>query len=76
MREMIRRGYSVDSAWWQIGYRGKACDPDTVTEQQAEHVTEWISSHGNKLVYTEHDEKYLLECLDNLKNKNINLKVS
>lgn len=75
MREMIRRGYDVDPNWWIIGYRGKQCTADKVTDEQIEHVTGWISGHAG-LVYQEHNIEYLIECLRNLTDKNIYLKIA
>jgi uncharacterized protein (TIGR02328 family) len=68
MREMRRRGYKVDKLWYNPLYRGKICDPYTY-----EDLT--IEPHG-ELIYKEHNDKYLKECLDNLKSKNIYLDVA
>ena len=61
---MVRRGYRVDPAWWMVGYRGKQCEPDQVTDIEL--------CHGD-IVYLEHDNNYLLSCLENLKSKGITI---
>jgi len=65
MNEMERRGYKVDDNWKNIAYRGKICPP----MGNILHIT--ISG----LVYPEHDDTYLIECIKNLVNKNIRLEV-
>lgn len=59
MAEMERRGYKVDSAWKNPSYRGKLLGYSTVEVIPAR--------------YKEHNQAYLLECIDNLARKNIHL---
>lgn len=68
MREMRRRGYKVDKLWYNSLYRGKICKPYTYEELEYEH-------HG-EIIYKEHNDEYLKECLDNLNGKGIYLKAS
>lgn len=70
MREMERRGYKPDPAWYSIEYRGKLCDSDNYS--LSKHVL------GNPElwcvpVYLEHDDQYLKECLENLAGKGIQI---
>jgi uncharacterized protein (TIGR02328 family) len=67
MNEMQRRGYKVDKNWYLTYYRGKSCDGWIHTCKTA--VTTMVEY--NYKIYPEHDDKYLQECLLNLKNKNI-----
>lgn len=70
MNEMKRRGYNPDSVWYNCSYRGR-----TLGTQQG-----WVDEKlvGNLLIasqhmpiYTEHEDDYLHECLDNLASKGI-----
>lgn len=64
MEEMKKRGYMVSKEWLDKNYRGKNIKDIVNIEKQK------ISNP----IYIEHDEKYLDECLENLKNKGIILK--
>ena len=67
MEEMRRRGYEVDTKWFNPKYRGKSCQPWTDKEFFDRKLV-------GPLIYTEHNKDYLRECLDNLKGKDINIK--
>lgn len=59
MDEMEHRGYNVDQLWRNPLYRGKICNPDIC-----------VSTYNvDGIVYPEHNETYLKECLDNLRSK-------
>lgn len=65
MQEMQRRHFKVDEAWYSISYRGSHCKPwssrvDLYHEQDKSSLRRF---------YPEHDEAYLLECLDILRRK-------
>jgi uncharacterized protein (TIGR02328 family) len=60
IKELERRGYSIDSAWKDKNYRGKNCDKYEFV------VDEWVTED-----YHEHDDSYLEECLANLKSKGV-----
>ena len=60
MQEMLWRGYCCNSVWQDAYYRGKRCDCWTKLE---------IEMAG----YPEHDEKYLEECVEILRNKGIDI---
>ena len=68
MDEMERRGYKPDKIWRDGNYRGKVlgmeenwCDDDIVEA--------WYNKEG--FIYSEHDDFYLWECKENLKEKGI-----
>lgn len=68
MNEMGRRGYKADDAWRNPTYRGKQC------EKWDFNTTEELSFHllsKKSIVYPEHNQTYLQECIDNLKNKGV-----
>lgn len=58
MKEMQRRGYQNDPIWGNPTYRGK-------------YVRLINDSVDDTLPYPEYDQKYLVECLDNLAGKGI-----
>ena len=63
MEEMDDRGYNVSSEWLDKNYRGKTCSPyqDLAEEKLI------------RPIYSEHDAAYYKECLDNLREKGIEL---
>lgn len=61
MKEMEQRGYKVSKEWLNKDYRGKICEPYQGLKEVA------LSSP----IYREHDDFYLRECLEYLKQKNI-----
>ena len=68
LQEMQRRGYHYDALWEKPEYRGRHC---TVKWQ--------VSCPANMslpMLYPEHDDSYLQECLDNLRSKGIELDCS
>lgn len=69
INEMHRRGYRVDQNWEDLFFRGYHCDP---VPASLVATMEFEEAYGvrNK-VYPEHDDAYLKECLDNLRNKGI-----
>ena len=67
MDEMKRRGYRPDESWRDPEWRGSRlgkCEDWAKVEEFA------------GLVYTEHNDEYLRECLDNLKNKGIEIEIT
>ncbi|MYL45120.1 hypothetical protein GLV94_05645 [Virgibacillus halodenitrificans] len=68
--EMKNRGYQIDRLWEHPAYRGKSCSPYDVTEIKEQHQT------ASSPIYCEHNQKYLQECIENLKEKGIELDFS
>ena len=57
------RGYKVSPEWLDKNYRGKTCPPyQDLAEEKLKSP-----------IYSEHDASYCEECLDNLRDKGINL---
>lgn len=70
MWEMESRGYSPNPDWKNVEYRGSSCDPDEgYSVLSIMRVVDKLSERV--MVYPEHNEKYLLECIDNLKRKGV-----
>ena len=70
MSEMERRGYEVDPEWKQYNYRGKTLGYDSYNGEDIASLQVYLKRFP---VYSEHDEAYLAECLDNLSKKGIKL---
>ena len=71
MDEMERRGYHPDRIWDNPNYRGKMlamdwnfADADFVDDQYCYAV------HKGGIIYPEHNDEYLAECIRLLKEKN------
>lgn len=68
MEEMIDRGYKVNINWYDRLWRGNTLQKISSLNEVGTFV-----SKGNCTVYPEHDDKYLEECLENLRAKNVKL---
>ena len=71
MAEMKRRGYHPDKIWINPNYRGKTlgvqenwCDKD---------IANFWYNYSGYIFREEHNDKYLVECLENLKSKGIQI---
>ena len=67
MFECCRRGIYVDTNWFLRTYRGKKLGVRSLTE-----VGTYVHHQGD-IIYPEHDDRYLLECVLNLKRKGAQL---
>ena len=72
MNEMVKRGYHPDPIWLKPNWRGS-------TLGECEN---WVNPDFVQLVYdepgyiySEHDEIYLNECIENLRSKGIDIDV-
>lgn len=63
MDEMEKRGYKVSIEWRDKNYRG----------QKAEKYNNLEEININSPIYKEHNDEYLLECIENLRKKGIEL---
>ena len=72
MDEMEHRGYKPDKVWDNPNYRGKTLG---IQEDWADEdiVDIWYNSPKGQMIYPEHNNEYLKECIDNLKNKGIEI---
>lgn len=76
MDEMKRRGYKPDPIWYDPDWRGSTlqkCD-EWADPYEVRYVHGW-AVENNAIIYYEHNDEYLQECLDNLKNKGIEIKL-
>ena len=70
MDEMEQRGYKPDKIWRNPNWRGKILGEDKNWCQE-ELVDIWYHYRGN--IYSEHNDFYLQECIDNLAGKGIEI---
>ena len=73
MNEMKARGYNPDPIWRDITYRGKTLGYDEDNWCNIHTVLKFLKN--NDIIYPEHNDNYLKECLDNLKTKGIEIEV-
>ena len=74
MDEMERRGYCPDRTWDDPCWRGSTlgreegwADADFVDDQYC------YATHKGGIIYPEHNKEYLIECLENLKAKGVDM---
>ena len=65
MDEMEKRGYRVSREWRDKNYRG----------QKAESYSNLKETNISSTIYKEHNDEYLLECIENLAGKGIKLDI-
>ena len=65
MDEMEKRGYKVSIEWRDKNYRGK----------KAENYNNLEEKIIDSPIYKEHDNEYLVECIENLRKKGIKLEL-
>ena len=65
MDEMEKRGYTVSREWRDKNYRG----------QKVESYSNIEETNISSPIYKEHNDEYLLECIENLAGKGIKLDI-
>lgn len=68
---MKQRGYHPDEIWYHPNYRGTTLGFQENWANDEDTFKTLITRKQN--IYKEHDNKYLQECLENLKSKGIDL---
>jgi uncharacterized protein (TIGR02328 family) len=68
MAEMERRGYKPDKIWRNADYRGKELGFE---ENWCEPALVIACTESEEYIYPEHNDNYLNECLENLRQKGI-----
>lgn len=71
MHEMQRRAFNPESCWFAPGYRGKTALPVEPDYEEIHKLQETINEFT--VVYPEHNNEYLRECLLNLQRKGVYL---
>ena len=65
MDEMEKRGYRVSIEWRDKNYRGK----------EAEKYDDLEEKTIDKPIYKEHNAEYIIECIENLQKKGIEIEL-
>lgn len=76
MNEMKKRGYNPSKEWYYGDYRGTKLGEETFWCDFATTLgfVDAATNH-NYIIYPEHNNEYLQECLNNLKFKGIEIKI-
>ncbi|MFW6029378.1 MAG: TIGR02328 family protein [Halanaerobiales bacterium] len=65
--ELLKLNVNINRKWLKYKYRGKKCKPkEKLNFQMIDHILVI-----NEKVYSEHDENYMKECIDNLLEKGV-----
>ena len=77
IEEMERRGYNPDPNWYKINWRGNMLqiDENWADEHEVLEITNFCRD-GSAIIYKEHNNEYLQECLKNLSEKGISIDFS
>ena len=74
MEEMERRGYHPDRIWDNPDWRGNTLNEQVDWADRKEVDQLWMNINQiGQIIYPEHNETYLNECLDNLKSKGVEI---
>lgn len=74
MDEMKARGYNPDEVWRRPSWRGKEIQ-DQPGWASMDFVDMYLeTAKRGRMIYQEHNDEYLRECLDNLREKGIVIK--
>ena len=68
LEEMRSRGYNHDIDWIDVSYCGKSCNRITIFDD----VT-FFDALDVDIIYPEHNDEYLRECIENLKGKGVEI---
>lgn len=72
MNEMKRRGYKPDEKWYNYDYRGATLGVEKGWTNPKGVSSILLSTQiSGEPIYFEHDDAYLNECLNNLKEKGV-----
>ena len=73
MDEMIRRGYNPDKTWYNPNWRGSVLGEVAGWSYQETVDQIYHSAYGGAIIYDEHNDTYLHECIENLRGKGIDV---
>ena len=74
MFEMMNRQMRPDEKWFLSEYRGKTIGIDNSDFTKSASVLV-IHDDDSSAIYSEHDQRYLKECIENLSKKGITIKI-
>ena len=74
MEEMENRGYHPDRTWDEPNWRGNILGLAKTFADKKLVEDIWMNiNQMNTIIYPEHNDAYLQECIDNLKGKGIDI---
>ena len=71
MEEMKNRGYNPDPIWKNRNWRGKVLQEQNDWRDMMKCVWFFEDAMNGEMIYPEHNDEYLQECIDNLADKDI-----
>ena len=71
MDEMVRRGYNPDRIWSNPNWRGNAIGEENNWADMDMVMGIYDNAKMGHIIYPEHNREYLVECIENLKEKEI-----
>ena len=76
MNEMKNRGYNPDPIWDKPNWRGKTLG-EVENWANDDAVSNWVFAARDDgiMIYPEHNDAYLRECLENLRSKGIEIEM-
>lgn len=73
IEEMRHRGYNPDKTWYRPIWRGSVLgEVEGWSYQETVDDIFRAAMDQNEMIYPEHNNAYLLECIENLESKGIN----
>ena len=74
MEEMERRGYHPDPTWYNVDWRGTQLKEEKGWGDEFEvNEIKNFCRDGFAMIFPEHNNEYLQECIENLKGKRIEI---
>lgn len=74
MEEMEHRGYHPDPTWYNVGWRGTQLKEEKGWGDEFEvNEIKSFCRDGSAMIFPEHNDEYLKECIENLKEKGIDI---
>ena len=71
MDEMVRRGYNPDKIWRNSNWRGNVLGEESNWADIDMVMGIYDNAKMGHIIYPEHNREYLVECIENLKEKEI-----
>ena len=71
MDEMVRRGYNPDKIWRNSNWRGNVLGEESNWADMDMVMGIYDNAKMGHIIYPEHNKEYLVECIENLREKEI-----
>ena len=77
MNEMKARGYHPNETWYNVNWRGSTIGEESgwAAQKIVDLYVDKAPLYGGTMIYQEHNDAYLQECLDNLAGKGIEIQI-